>query len=414
MRSCMLNSLCNRNKVSFWRLPLLVGAFLAFGLPVLAQVGMDTESLLFRSYGDNPAGAVAVIQQPVSKPGVDMPTPTRKPAIESVARADEPDDDNGSNGDNQAATDSERAQSVDQPVANIALPEGMVAAPVPAAKPEALIAWVEQKEKVEQEEKRVEPEVEEKPVETVEDVIEELIQATSVSILPPKKPVIAQPDTGLEKQAEIAKEAKDEPLPVAVVNDITPTEVESVIALIPVPLPKPNVRERPERDNASRGQASAPPVYRFNGDDDRTARSSSPAGAQPKLNRMPKVGRTTNVVIKTRTGIEWLFNVETAVTDDQHRQGLMYRASIPEEGGMLFLYNPPQTVSMWMKNTEIPLDMIFIAPGGRIVKIHESARPGDLRGISSGRSVRAVLEISGGLARELGISEGDQVIHRAL
>lgn len=89
----------------------------------------------------------------------------------------------------------------------------------------------------------------------------------------------------------------------------------------------------------------------------------------------------------------------------------MFRESMPRSAGMLFVYERPQRAAFWMKNTLIPLDMLFVTADGRIGHIHENARPGDLTAIPGGDNVFAVLEINGGLARRYGISVGDVLRH---
>lgn len=87
----------------------------------------------------------------------------------------------------------------------------------------------------------------------------------------------------------------------------------------------------------------------------------------------------------------------------------MHRQSVAPDRGMLFPYNPPQTASFWMKNTLIPLDLIFIRPDGTIGRIADNAVPLSLEPIPSLEPVSAVLEIAGGRAAELGITPGDRV-----
>ena len=105
------------------------------------------------------------------------------------------------------------------------------------------------------------------------------------------------------------------------------------------------------------------------------------------------------------------FKVEVVSTPDKMAQGLMYRKSLPEDAGMLFDYGRPQPASFWMKNTLIPLDMIFIGADGRIINIHERAVPLSLDPIPSAGPVRGVLEVNGGTAARLGIKPGDRVVH---
>ena len=119
------------------------------------------------------------------------------------------------------------------------------------------------------------------------------------------------------------------------------------------------------------------------------------------------------LVIRTADGEEHRFDVEMALTGRQQSQGLMYRPSLAPDGGMLFVHRPARTVSMWMRNTALPLDMLFIAEDGEIVKIVERAVPYSLAIISSGRPVRGVLEVNGGTASRLGLRPGDKVVHSA-
>jgi uncharacterized membrane protein (UPF0127 family) len=106
-----------------------------------------------------------------------------------------------------------------------------------------------------------------------------------------------------------------------------------------------------------------------------------------------------------------VFSVELATNDEERERGLMFRTSIPEGQGMLFDFASEQNVSMWMKNTLIPLDMLFIRGDGRIARIAENTEPMSTRIISSGVPVLAVLEVAGGTAGKLGIKAGDRVAH---
>lgn len=105
------------------------------------------------------------------------------------------------------------------------------------------------------------------------------------------------------------------------------------------------------------------------------------------------------------------FTVEVANDRDEISFGLMERENLDADKGMLFDFNPPREPAMFMKNTLIPLDMIFIADDGSIEMIARNTVPGSLRTISPGVPVRAVLEINGGQAAELGILPGDTVQH---
>ena len=101
-----------------------------------------------------------------------------------------------------------------------------------------------------------------------------------------------------------------------------------------------------------------------------------------------------------------------AVTSEQRAQGLMYRQRLPADAGMLFLYPAARPISMWMKNTAIPLDMLFIGDDGRILHIAERTIPGSTATISSMQPARAVLELNGGTAARLKIQVGDRVLYR--
>ena len=103
------------------------------------------------------------------------------------------------------------------------------------------------------------------------------------------------------------------------------------------------------------------------------------------------------------------FTVEVATTPAQMEQGLMFRRSLAPDAGMLFDYGAPSPAMMWMKNTLIPLDMLFVDAAGRIVNIHERAVPGSLATIAATAPVRAVIELNGGTAARLGIRPGDRV-----
>jgi uncharacterized membrane protein (UPF0127 family) len=112
--------------------------------------------------------------------------------------------------------------------------------------------------------------------------------------------------------------------------------------------------------------------------------------------------------IASKTGVH-VFAVEIADTEAQRAKGLMFRKELPDGQGMLFDFQREQEVSFWMKNTYIPLDMIFIRRDGRILRIAENTEPLSTRIIPSGGPVRAVLEVIGGTARKFGIAPGDRV-----
>jgi uncharacterized protein len=112
--------------------------------------------------------------------------------------------------------------------------------------------------------------------------------------------------------------------------------------------------------------------------------------------------------IASKTGVH-VFSVELAVTDDERARGLMFRRSVPEFTGMLFDFKRDQEITMWMRNTYVSLDMIFIQSDGRIRRIAENTETESDKIIPSGGPVRAVLEVAAGTARKLGIEPGDRV-----
>jgi len=119
------------------------------------------------------------------------------------------------------------------------------------------------------------------------------------------------------------------------------------------------------------------------------------------------------LVLKTETG-DHSFNIEVATTDADRALGLMFRRSLPENAGMLFLYDPPQPSAMWMKNTLIPLDMVFISPDGRVHRIETGTEPFSQALISSEGTVAGVLELNAGQADKIGLKPGDKVVYPGL
>jgi uncharacterized membrane protein (UPF0127 family) len=105
------------------------------------------------------------------------------------------------------------------------------------------------------------------------------------------------------------------------------------------------------------------------------------------------------------------FLVELAVSPAQRSQGLMFRESLAEDRGMLFDFGRPQRATMWMRNTYVPLDMLFIDADGQITQIAANTQPLSDAVIASRDPVRAVLELRGGVSAKLGIKAGDRVIH---
>ncbi len=105
------------------------------------------------------------------------------------------------------------------------------------------------------------------------------------------------------------------------------------------------------------------------------------------------------------------FQIELALDDSHREYGLMFRSELPEMNGMLFVYDEKRDISMWMRNTFISLDILFIDEGGKIMTIAESTQPRSLSLIRSGGEAKAVLELNGGLTKRLGIQVGDEIIY---
>ena len=133
------------------------------------------------------------------------------------------------------------------------------------------------------------------------------------------------------------------------------------------------------------------------------------AGAASAQNGDVKFKRSSLVIDTGARQIK--FDVELALTDAERSRGLMFRDKLGPYEGMLFDFYQEAPVSFWMKNTLIPLDMVFIAGDGTVRRIHANARPLSTDTIPSEYPVRAVLEINGGSARLLGIKPGDKVRH---
>jgi len=106
------------------------------------------------------------------------------------------------------------------------------------------------------------------------------------------------------------------------------------------------------------------------------------------------------------------FQVEIAATEAEQRKGLMFRKALAPDRGMLFVYRKPQRAAFWMKNTLIPLDILYIGADGRILSMVRNARPHDETPLPSGGPILGVLEIAGGRAGQLGVLPGDRVRHR--
>ena len=127
-------------------------------------------------------------------------------------------------------------------------------------------------------------------------------------------------------------------------------------------------------------------------------------------NPLARAASVQPLEIATKSGVQ-VFSVEMATTEEEKTTGLMYRKELPDGKGMLFDFSPEQQISMWMKNTYIPLDMIFIRADGRILRIAENTEPLSTRIISSGGLAKGVLEVIAGTAQKYGIQPGDRVAH---
>ena len=119
---------------------------------------------------------------------------------------------------------------------------------------------------------------------------------------------------------------------------------------------------------------------------------------------------STSIVIQTSGSACYDFAVYLALTPEQQRRGLMHVRRLPRFTGMLFVYRNDDIHSMWMKNTLIPLDILFIRSDGSVASIAQMTEPLSLRSIASTEPVRYVLELNGGVAAELGI-EADSVVY---
>ena len=125
----------------------------------------------------------------------------------------------------------------------------------------------------------------------------------------------------------------------------------------------------------------------------------------------PKTSFTTGALtIETAGGVR-KFSIELAENDEQRALGLMHRSAMPADHGMLFDFKRDEVVAMWMRNTRIPLDMLFVARDGRIVNIAKRTVPFSEQSIFSDGPVRAVLELNGGTADKLQIKPGDKIVH---
>lgn len=127
-------------------------------------------------------------------------------------------------------------------------------------------------------------------------------------------------------------------------------------------------------------------------------------------NMTADAGETDRLTIATETG-EHVFRIEQAVTPKEREVGLMNRKGLPHDSGMIFRFEETQPVAMWMKNTLIPLDMVFVREDGTVAGVHENAVPLSETIIPSPEPVRFVVELAGGVAEEIHLRAGDRVTH---
>ena len=141
-----------------------------------------------------------------------------------------------------------------------------------------------------------------------------------------------------------------------------------------------------------------------------TVAACAPTRPPPSLLAERSAAGLQQMTLDVRSGAKThRFVVEVARSAQEQETGLMNRPSLGPDRGMIFPYDPPQPVSFWMKDTLIPLDMIFIRPDGRIARIAANTVPLSLEPVPVAEPIAAVLEIAGGRSSELGISAGDRV-----
>ncbi len=136
------------------------------------------------------------------------------------------------------------------------------------------------------------------------------------------------------------------------------------------------------------------------------AAALAPAVALGQALSLPR----SELLVETASS-QFRFEVEVADDATERAQGLMFRETLADNAGMLFLYPAPQEVEFWMKNTPLSLDMVFVRKDGTIARIAERTTPFSEQMISSGEEVSAVLEVKGGMMRQLGIAVGDRLRH---
>jgi uncharacterized membrane protein (UPF0127 family) len=137
--------------------------------------------------------------------------------------------------------------------------------------------------------------------------------------------------------------------------------------------------------------------------------SAAPTVSTPVLAQQEAVQFASEpLTIKTAKGATHSFTVELATTEDQREYGLMFRKVMPPDHGMLFVFEKMRDIMMWMENTPLPLDMLFLDADGKITHIQENAVPYSKAIINSGGPVKYVIELNGGIVKKLGLSVGDK------
>ncbi len=137
---------------------------------------------------------------------------------------------------------------------------------------------------------------------------------------------------------------------------------------------------------------------------------ATPALAQTSKDDVVDFGEPVPLTIVSKDS-QHVFQIERAITLDQQARGMMFRESMDPDSGMLFEFDEPKIATIWMKNTPLPLDILFVRSNGKILKIEHMAQPYKLRSASSEAIVAAVLELQGGRSKELGIMPGDTIQH---
>lgn len=137
-----------------------------------------------------------------------------------------------------------------------------------------------------------------------------------------------------------------------------------------------------------------------------------PSGVMAQAARSVQPGEgLESLTVVTNNGGRHAFQVEVARTDEQRARGLMFRKFMPQDRGMLFDFKSEQPVMMWMRNTYIPLDMVFISRDGRVINVAENTEPLSERTIASAAPAFAVLEVNAGVASKIGLKAGDRIEH---